>query len=105
MNKTGTEYVRGIPVVKVFQQTIYSFKVFHDAIVDYARMAQDYAGTFCRTPQVANLTALNGLAAFFLPVALLLAPGRGRTFGPIRGQLRVLLRSSRRWCPTAMTQA
>ena len=75
MNKAGTEYVRGIPVVKVFQQTVHSFKAFHDAIVDYARMAQDYAGTFCRTPQVANLTALNGLAAFFLPVALLLAPG------------------------------
>ncbi len=75
MNKAGTEYVRGIPVVKVFQQTIYSFKAFHDAIVDYARMAQDYAGAFCRTPQVANLTALNGLVAFFLPVALLLAPG------------------------------
>ena len=75
MNKTGTEYVRGIPVVKVFQQTVHSFKAFHDAIVDYAHMAQDYAGTFCRAPQVANLTALNGLVAFFLPVALLLAPG------------------------------
>ena len=75
MNKTGTEYVRGIPVVKVFQQTVYSFKAFHDAIAEYARMAQDYAGTFCRAPQVANLTALNGLVAFFLPVALLLAPG------------------------------
>ena len=34
MNKTGTEYVRGIPVVKVFQQTVYSFKAFHDAIDD-----------------------------------------------------------------------
>ena len=75
MNKTGTEYVRGIPVVKVFQQTVHSFKAFHDAITDYARMAQDYAGTFCRGPQVVNLTALNGLVAFFLPVALLLAPG------------------------------
>ena len=75
MNKTGTEYVRGIPVVKVFQQTVHSFKAFHDAIVDYAHMAQDYAGTFCRAPQVANLTALNGIVAFFLPVALLLAPG------------------------------
>ncbi len=75
MNKTGTEYVRGIPVVKVFQQTVYSFKAFHDAITEYARMAQDYAGTFCRAPQVINLTALNGLVAFFLPVALLLAPG------------------------------
>lgn len=75
MNKTGTEYVRGIPVVKVLQQTVHSFKAFHDAIVDYAHMAQDYAGTFCRAPQVANLTALNGIVAFFLPVALLLAPG------------------------------
>lgn len=75
MNKTGTEYVRGIPVVKVFQQTVYSFKAFHDAIAEYADMAQNYAGTFCRGPQVLNLTALNGLVAFFLPVALLLAPG------------------------------
>ena len=77
MNKAGTEYVRGIPVVKVFQQTVYSFKAFHDSIVDYAKMAQDYAGTFCRVPQVTNLTALNGLVMFLLPVALLLAPGEG----------------------------
>ena len=77
MNKTGTEYVRGIPVVKVFQQTVHSFKAFHDSITTYARMAQDYAGTFCRAPQVANLTALNGLVALMLPVALLLAPGEG----------------------------
>lgn len=75
MNRTGTEYVRGIPVVKVFQQTVHSFKAFHDAISDYARMAQDYACTFCRGPQVVNLTALNGLVAFLLPVTLLLAPG------------------------------
>ena len=74
MNETGTEYVRGIPVVKVFQQTVYSFKAFHDAIADYARMAQDYAGTFCRKPQVFQLAALNGLVAFLLPVALVLAP-------------------------------
>lgn len=75
MNKTGTEYVRGIPVVKVFQQTVYSFKAFHDAIAEYADMAQNYAGAFCRGPQVLNLTALNGLVTFLLPVALLLAPG------------------------------
>ena len=75
MNKTGTEYVRGIPVVKVFQQTVHSFKAFHDAIADYARMAQDYAGTFCRKPQVLQLSVLNGLVVFLLPVALILAPG------------------------------
>ena len=28
MTKAGTEYVRGIPVVKIFQQTVYSFKAF-----------------------------------------------------------------------------
>ena len=31
MSKAGTEYVRGIPVVKVFQQTVYSFKAFKQA--------------------------------------------------------------------------
>lgn len=75
MNKTGTEYVRGIPVLKVFQQTVYSFRAFHEAIEDYARMSREYAGTFCRAPQVTNLTAVNGLVVFLLPVALLLAPG------------------------------
>ena len=77
MNKTGTEYVRGIPVVKVFQQTVYSFKAFHDAITEYAAMAQNYAVNFCRAPQVAQLTVLNGLVIFLVPVAILLAPGEG----------------------------
>lgn len=77
MNKTGTEYVRGIPVVKVFQQTVYSFKAFHDAITEYAAMAQNYAVNFCRPPQVAQLTVLNGLVIFLVPVAILLAPGEG----------------------------
>ena len=27
MNKEAAEYIRGIPVVKVFQQTVYSFKI------------------------------------------------------------------------------
>ena len=43
MNKTGTEYVRGIPVVKVFQQTVYSFKAFHDAIAEYKAMRARFA--------------------------------------------------------------
>lgn len=75
MNAAGTEYVRGIPVVKVFQQTVYSFSAFHDAISEYSKMAINYAGTFCRAPQVAQLTVLNGLVIFLLPVAILLAPG------------------------------
>ena len=77
MNKTGTEYVRGIPVVKVFQQTVYSFKAFHDAIEEFTRLAQDYAVKWCQTPQSLSLTVINGVAVFLVPVAILLAPGEG----------------------------
>lgn len=42
MSKAGTEYVRGIPVVKVFQQTVYSFKAFKEAIDDYSAKAGHY---------------------------------------------------------------
>ncbi|MBM6687469.1 ABC transporter ATP-binding protein [Collinsella tanakaei] len=75
MNKTGTEYVRGIPVVKVFQQTVYSFRAFHDAIEEFTRLAQDYAVTWCQVPQSLSLTIINGVVVFLVPVALLLAPG------------------------------
>ena len=37
MNKEAVEYIRGIPVVKVFQQTVYSFKNFHAAIEEYEK--------------------------------------------------------------------
>ena len=75
MNKTGTEYVRGIPVVKVFQQTVYSFRAFHDAIDEFTRLAQDYAVKWCQTPQSLSLTVISAAAAFLVPIAVLLAPG------------------------------
>jgi len=56
MSKTGTEYVRGIPVVKVFQQTVYSFRAFKQAIEDYSDKAKYYQGAVCRRPQAINLT-------------------------------------------------
>ena len=43
----ATEYVRGIPVVKIFQQTVYSFKSFHAAILSYRDLASGYA-MMCR---------------------------------------------------------
>ncbi|MBR2783627.1 MAG: ABC transporter ATP-binding protein/permease [Firmicutes bacterium] len=74
MSKAGTEYVRGIPVVKVFQQTVYSFKAFKDAIEDYSAKAERYTGDICRLPQSVNLTCTEGAFIFLVPVALLLAP-------------------------------
>ena len=75
MSKAGTEYVRGIPVVKVFQQTVYSFKAFKQAIEDYSAKAEHYQADVCRLPQAVNLTFTEGAFIFLVPVALLLAPG------------------------------
>ena len=74
MSKAGTEYVRGIPVVKVFQQTVYSFKAFKTAIEDYSSKAEQYTGGVCRVPQSVNLTATEGVFIFLVPVVLLIAP-------------------------------
>ena len=74
MSKEGTEYVRGIPVVKVFQQTVYSFKAFKEAIDDYSAKAEHYQGDICRVPQAVNLTFTEGAFIFLVPVALLIAP-------------------------------
>ena len=75
MSKAGTEYVRGIPVVKVFQQTVYSFKAFRQAIEDYSAKAERYTDGVCRLPQSINLTFTEGAFIFLIPAALLLAPG------------------------------
>ena len=74
MSKAGTEYVRGIPVVKVFQQTVYSFKAFKQAIEDYSEKAEKYTDGVCRMPQSVNLTFTEGAFVFLIPVALFLAP-------------------------------
>ena len=74
MSKAGTEYVRGIPVVKVFQQTVYSFKAFKQAIEDYSAKAEHYQADVCKMPQSVNLTFTEGAFVFLVPTALLLAP-------------------------------
>ena len=75
MTKSGTEYVRGIPVVKIFQQTVYSFKAFQQAIEDYSTKAEHYQGDVCRVPQSINLTFTEGAFLFLVPAVLFLAPG------------------------------
>ena len=75
MSKAGTEYVRGIPVVKVFQQTVHSFKAFSKAINAYSTMAENYTIGVCRIPQVTSLTLINGVVVFVASATLFLAPG------------------------------
>ncbi len=74
MSGEAVEYVRGIPVVKMFQQTVYSFKAFYAAIKDYSDLASQYAMS-CRVGQTCFLTFINGTFALLIPAALLLASG------------------------------
>ena len=74
MTKAGTEYIRGIPVVKIFQQTVYSFKALQQAIEDYSNKAEYYQDKVCRVPQSVNLTFTEGAFVFLVPAALFLAP-------------------------------
>lgn len=74
MNKEAVEYIRGIPVVKVFQQTIYSFKNFHAAIEEYEKFASGYA-LKCRIPLTGFTVTLNGAFVLLIPVAMLILSG------------------------------
>lgn len=74
MNKEAVEYIRGIPVVKVFQQTVYSFKNFHAAIEQYEKYASGYA-IKCRVPLTGFNVALNGTFILLIPVACLILAG------------------------------
>ena len=74
MNKEAVEYIRGIPVVKVFQQTVYSFKNFHAAIEEYEKYASGYA-IKCRIPLTGFNVALNGTFILLIPVAGMILAG------------------------------
>lgn len=68
----AVEYVRGIPVVKTFQQTIYSFRAFHKAITECSELAHQYAMS-CRIGQTFFLTINNGSFFVLILMAILLA--------------------------------
>lgn len=74
MNKEAVEYIRGIPVVKVFQQTIYSFKNFHASIEEYEKFASGYA-LKCRIPLTGFTVTLNGTFVLLIPMAMIIISG------------------------------
>ncbi len=43
MNNEATEYVRGIPVVKTFNQSVFSFERFHGVIQTYRKYVSAYS--------------------------------------------------------------
>lgn len=71
MNTEAVEYVRGIPVVKVFQQTVYSFKRFYESIMGYNKWVKEYAASMRRSMSVYTV-AINGFAFLLVPLAIIL---------------------------------
>jgi ATP-binding cassette subfamily B protein len=74
MNNAAVEYVRGITVVKAFNQTIFSFRKFHETIVNYGKFVKDYTMAF-ETYMELFMTVINHVYLFLLPVIILLAGG------------------------------
>lgn len=71
MSSEAVEYVRGIPVVKVFQQSVFSFKRFYKSIIEYRDLVSRYA-RYCRRPMVLYTVCTHAFAFVLVPVAILL---------------------------------
>ncbi|MDR0419784.1 MAG: ABC transporter ATP-binding protein/permease [Prevotellaceae bacterium] len=76
MNTEAVEYVRGIPVVKVFQQTIFSFKNFHKSIMNYNKMVYSYTRMW-EKPMSVYIVIINSFAFVLAPVTILLIESKG----------------------------
>ena len=74
MNNEAVEYVRGVPVVKTFGQTVYTFKRFKGSIDSYYKFCIAYCKK-CRMPMLLYTVFINSSFAFLITVALILAGG------------------------------
>lgn len=74
MNNEAVEYVRGVPVVKTFGQTVHTFKRFKGSIDGYYNYCISYCKK-CRMPMLMYTVFINSAFAFLITLALILAGG------------------------------
>ena len=70
MSNEAVEYVRGIPVVKTFGQTVFSFKKFKGSIDRYEKWVIAYTKQL-RLPMMFYTAAINSVFAFLIAAALI----------------------------------
>ena len=70
MSNEAVEYVRGIPVVKTFGQSVFSFKRFKATIDEYEKWVVAYTKEM-RRPMLLYTAAVNGVFAFLIAGGLL----------------------------------
>ena len=71
IHASAIQYVRGIPVVKIFGQTVHSFKRFHNDLYEYRDWAVRYCDKFENGMAIFTVV-LNSFLTFILPVGLLI---------------------------------
>ena len=65
MSSEATEYVRGVPVVKAFGQTVHSFKRFKDCIDGFGKWTTEYT-LMLRFPMMGFMTCINAIFVFLV---------------------------------------
>lgn len=68
MSSEATEYVRGVPVVKTFGQTVHSFKRFKACIDGFGKWTTEYT-IMLRFPMTGFMTCINAIFAFIVIAA------------------------------------
>ena len=81
MSSEATEYVRGVPVVKTFGQTVHSFARFKSSIDGFGKWSTDYT-LMLRMPMIAFMTCINAIF-LALVIAAFLITGDGVSSGDI----------------------
>ena len=75
MSNEAVEYVRGIPVVKTFGQSVFSFKKFKSTIDNYEKWTTDYTLNM-RIPMTLYTLAINSIFAFLIIGAFWFSHGK-----------------------------
>lgn len=71
MSNEAVEYIRGIPVVKTFQQTVFSFERFYKSIKNYEKFALGYTDKM-RMPMTGFTTFVNSVFMFLIGSMIIL---------------------------------
>lgn len=71
MSNEAVEYIRGIPVVKTFQQTVFSFERFYKSIKNYEKFALGYTDKM-RIPMTGFTTFVNSIFIFLIGSMIIL---------------------------------
>ena len=71
MSNEAVEYIRGIPVVKTFQQTVFSFERFYKSIKNYEKFALGYTDKM-HIPMTGFTTFVNSIFIFLIGSMIIL---------------------------------